>query len=51
MAKKPEDCEHDNLNVVAVFADESSKTAYLYQVCDQYGQDFLLLGKCHPTIY
>ena len=47
--KRP--CKHEEVCPVAAFVDDTANEAFLLQVCEQCGANFLLMGMYPLTIY
>lgn len=43
-------CDHSDTHPAAVFLDEALNEAWMFQVCDNCGAAFLLLGTLRPEI-
>jgi len=43
------DCQHEETYPVAAFVDDNAKEAFLLQVCEHCGKNFLLMGQ-YPMV-
>ena len=48
--EKTTSCEHKETYAVAAFVDDDAKEAFLLQVCDQCGENLLLMGQYPLTV-
>ena len=46
----PQKCQHLEVYAVAAFVDDMAKEAWLLQVCEHCGENFLLMGQYPMTI-
>ena len=49
-ADGPQECPHLEVYAVAAFVDEHAGKAFLLQVCEDCGKDFLLMGQYPLTV-
>ena len=48
---KEKDCQHSEVVPYAAFVDDNAKEAFLLQVCEHCGKNFLLMGQYPLTVY